>query len=143
MRPTLTAHELRVLELVSLGRTHQEIAAELTLTPKGVTPTVSRAIRKLGARNAPHAVLLACRAGLLDGRPQRHGDHAGFTAHQRRGETPCDACVQGELDYQAERRRIRRENATSGLLTASQSAHGAPVARPAPDPADGHTAAAT
>jgi DNA-binding CsgD family transcriptional regulator len=106
----LTAHELRVLELVSLGRTHQQIADELVMTTKGVTPTVNRAIRKLGATNAPHAVLLACRAGLLDGRPQRHGDHAGFVAHQRRREPPCDACTEGELDYQAERRDIRRQN---------------------------------
>lgn len=104
----LTDHELRVLRLVSLGRTHQEIADELVMTRKGLTTTVTRAIRKLGARNAAHAVLLACRAGLLDGRPQRHGDHAGFVAHTRRGEPPCDDCVGGELDYQAERRRTRQ-----------------------------------
>jgi DNA-binding CsgD family transcriptional regulator len=104
----LTDHELRVLAMVSLGRTHQEIAHDLVLTPKGVTPTVNRAIRKLGARNAPHAVLLACRAGILDGRPQRHGDHPGFAAHQRRGEEPCDACWDGEREYRARLRRQRQ-----------------------------------
>lgn len=105
----LTDHELHVLRLVSLGRTHQEIADELVMTRKGLTTTVTRAIRKLGARNAAHAVLLACRAGILDGRPRRHGDHAGFVAHTRRGEPPCDDCVDGELDYQAERRNTRRQ----------------------------------
>lgn len=106
----LTTHELRVLELVALGKTHQEIASDLVMTRKGVTPTVNRAIRKLGASNAPHAVLLACRAGILDGRPQqRHGDRPGFRAHERRGEEPCDECKAGEAAYRAEMRRKRRQ----------------------------------
>lgn len=106
--PSLTDHERRVLELVALGNTHEDIARELVMTAKGVTPTVNRAIRKLGASNAPHAVLLACRAGLLDGRPQRHGDHAGFAAHRYRGEEPCEACWEGERAYRTDRRAARK-----------------------------------
>lgn len=109
--PSLTDHEVRVLEFVALGHTHEQIARELVMTPKGVTPTVNRAVKKLGARNAPHAVLLACRAGLLDGRPQRHGDHAGFAAHRYRGEEPCEECWEGERAYRRERRAARKANA--------------------------------
>jgi DNA-binding CsgD family transcriptional regulator len=105
---SLTDHELRVLELVAHGHTHEDIAHQLFTTPKGITPTVNRAVKKLGAVNAPHAVLLACRAGLLDGRPRRHGDHAGFAAHQYRGEEPCEACWEGERAYRAERRAARK-----------------------------------
>jgi DNA-binding CsgD family transcriptional regulator len=102
-RPVLTEHQLHILTLVADGRTHAEIAAEMVLTPKGLTAAVNRAMTKLGARNAPHAVLLACRTGLLDGRPQRHGDHAGYEAHRRRGEDPklCETCVVGEREHKA------------------------------------------
>ncbi|MET8746361.1 helix-turn-helix transcriptional regulator [Streptomyces sp. NPDC004728] len=105
---SLTAHELRVLELVAHGHTHEDIAQQLFTTPKGITPTVNRAVRKLGAANAPHAVLLACRAGLLDGKPRRHGDHAGFAAHQYRGEEPCEACWAGERAYRRDRKAARK-----------------------------------
>ncbi|MER7053424.1 LuxR C-terminal-related transcriptional regulator [Streptomyces sp. NPDC000351] len=108
----LTDHELRVLRLVAQGSTHQEIADELVMTAKGVTPTVNRAIRKLGARNAPHAVHLAHLAGIL--RRERHGDHAGFTAHVRRGEDPwacTQGCPEGERAYRAGRRQQRKEAA--------------------------------
>lgn len=97
----LTEHQLRILRMVAAGRTHAQIAAELCLTPKGLTSGVNRVLAKLGASNAPHAVLLACRAGILDGRPQRHGDHAGYVAHVRRGEDPkdCPPCWAGERAY--------------------------------------------
>ncbi|WP_408059513.1 LuxR C-terminal-related transcriptional regulator [Streptomyces europaeiscabiei] len=108
--PSLTDHEVRVLEFVALGHTHEQIASQLVMTPKGVTPTVNRAVKKLGARNAPHAVFLACGAGILQpGR--RHGDHAGFAAHRYRGEEPCDACWEGERAYRRERRAARKANA--------------------------------
>lgn len=100
-RPELTEHQLRILALVADGHTHEQIARQLTLTPKGLTAAVNRAMAKLGARNAPHAVLLACRAGILDGRPQRHGDHAGYEAHRKRGEDPCEACRAGEREHRS------------------------------------------
>lgn len=104
--PSLTEHETRVLELVALGHTQQQIAQMLFITPKGVTPTVNRAVKKLGAQNATHAVYLACGAGILEpGR--RHGDHAGFAAHMYRGEDPCAACREGENAYRRGRRAAR------------------------------------
>ncbi|MEV6146377.1 helix-turn-helix transcriptional regulator [Streptomyces sp. NPDC051992] len=105
---SLTDHELQVLELVAHGHTHEDIARQLVITRKGITPTVNRAIRKLGATNAPHAVLLACRAGLLDGKPRRHGDHAGFAAHLYRGEKPCERCWEGERAYRRGRKTARK-----------------------------------
>jgi DNA-binding CsgD family transcriptional regulator len=106
--PRLAPRELETLTLVSQGLTHAEIGTLLVMTPKGVTATVNRAVAKLGARNAPHAVLLACQYGVLDGRPQRHGDHAGFAAHRYRGEEPCEACWEGERAYRRERRAARK-----------------------------------
>lgn len=104
---SLTAHEIRVLQLVALGHTHEQIAEQLVMTGKGVTPTVNRAMKKLGANNAPHAVFLACGAGILEpGR--RHGDHAGFAAHRYRDEEPCEACWEGEREYRRERRAARK-----------------------------------
>jgi hypothetical protein len=75
---------------------------------------MQRVLTKLGAASMPHAVLLACQAGLLDGRPRRHGDHAGFAAHIYRGETPCDDCIAGEKAYKADyraRRKAREQEA--------------------------------
>lgn len=110
----LAPRELLALRLVADGVTHAEAAEQLVMTPKGFTANVNRAIHKLRARNAAHAVLLACRAGLLDGRPQRHGDHAGYAAHVYRGEDPKQCllgCPQGELAYRAARRQARKEAA--------------------------------
>jgi hypothetical protein len=67
-------------------------------------------MRALGARTAPQAVLIACQLGLLDGRPQRHGDHAGYEAHRRRGENPKHCrlgCVEGERAHRAAMRAVK------------------------------------
>jgi hypothetical protein len=88
--------------------TRPRIAEQLRYSEPGVDKLMARVLDKLGAANAPHAVLLACRAGLLDGRPQRHGDHAGYVAHARRGEDPCDACDAGERAYRADLRANRK-----------------------------------
>lgn len=77
MRPatrktTLNDREREVLALVALGYSHKEIGEQLYTTRRGITAIVSRTMMKLGALNAPHAVLLACQAGLIDGRPKRH-----------------------------------------------------------------------
>lgn len=93
-RSELTALEREALELVAAGLTFLEIARRLGCGKSGARLRMQRAMRKLGAVSAPHAVLLACRAGLLDGKPQRHGDHAGYEAHRRRGENPKD-CPHG------------------------------------------------
>ncbi|WP_032761161.1 hypothetical protein, partial [Streptomyces alboviridis] len=72
-----------------------------------VSKMALRLARKLGANNITHAVYLAVAAGLLDP-ARRHGDHAGFVAHRRRGEEPCEACWDGERAYRRERRAARK-----------------------------------
>ncbi|MFE4818572.1 response regulator transcription factor [Streptomyces sp. NPDC056704] len=111
----MTPHQLTALNLASTGHTHKEIARELGIDEKSIGKLMTEIFRKLGAKSMPHAVLLACRAGLLDGKPQRHGDHAGFAAHRYRGEEPCDDCWAGERAYRAEQRQRRRQEAADGL----------------------------
>lgn len=102
--PLLTDNELAVLRGASEGDTYAVIASRLGLAEKSVGKIAFRLSRKLGAANITHAVLLACHAGILDGRPQRHGDHAGYAAHWYRGEEPCEACRRGERVYRNARR---------------------------------------
>ncbi|WP_331756313.1 helix-turn-helix transcriptional regulator (plasmid) [Streptomyces sp. NBC_01590] len=105
---SLTENELTVLQRAAQGETYAAIAKDLGYAEKSVTKMALRLNRKLGALNITHAVLLACRAGLLDGKPRRHGDHAGFAAHQYRGEEPCEACWGGERAYRNKRRAARK-----------------------------------
>jgi DNA-binding CsgD family transcriptional regulator len=107
--PSLTSNELAVLKRAANGDTYATIARDLGYQEKSVSKMAIRMARKLGANNITHAVLLACRAGVLDGRPrsQRHGDHSGYTQHQKRREEACAACKEGERVYQAERRAAR------------------------------------
>ncbi|MGW3321097.1 response regulator transcription factor [Streptomyces virginiae] len=103
--PALDPRERRVLELSAAGYTYERIAHELDIRRPSVAKLASQLLRSLGARSMPQAVLIACRAGILDGRrQQRHGDHAGFAAHKYRGEEPCDACWEGERAYRAAQR---------------------------------------
>ncbi|MFE3583725.1 response regulator transcription factor [Streptomyces vinaceus] len=102
-RPVLTERQYEVLQLVAAGRTYRQAARELGIGPAAVANRMEHAMRQLQASTPPHAVLLACQAGLLDGRPQRHGDHAGYEAHRKRGEDPklCEACVAGEREHRS------------------------------------------
>lgn len=86
------------------------IAARLRYSYGGTKDVSERVLRKLNARDMAHAVFIACRLGLLDGRRQRHGDHAGFAAHQRRGEDPwqCELCAAGERTYRHDLKAARR-----------------------------------
>ncbi|MGW3427987.1 LuxR C-terminal-related transcriptional regulator [Streptomyces melanosporofaciens] len=93
----LTEQELAVLRRMADGATARELAPELVMTASGAGSLMNRIVWKLGARNAPHAVHLAHSAGLL--RAERHGDHAGYAAHLRRGEPPCGPCRLGERAY--------------------------------------------
>ncbi|MGW9371147.1 response regulator transcription factor [Streptomyces xanthophaeus] len=104
----LCDREVQVLRGISEGRSYRAVAEELVLAHASVKNYAASAIKKLGARSQSHAVLLACRAGLLDGRPQRHGDHAGYEAHRRRGEDPKQCphgCWEGEQAHKAAIRR--------------------------------------
>jgi DNA-binding CsgD family transcriptional regulator len=112
----LTAHQLGILRRIAEGDAHAEIARDLSMTEKGLQAGVSRVLRKLGARNAPHAVHLAHQAGLLDSRPERHGDHAGFQRHVRAGEDPyaCEfGCPEGERAYRTLLRSARKVRASA------------------------------
>lgn len=135
----VTPHQLTALNLASTGHTHKEIARELGIDEKSIGKLMTEIFRKLGARSMPHAVLLACRAGLLDGKPQRHGDHAGFAAHRYRDEEPCDDCWAGERAYRAEQRQRRRQEATGGPQGAQGPVNGGPDALSAVRAADGRT----
>ncbi|MCR1785930.1 response regulator transcription factor [Nocardioides carbamazepini] len=61
---SLTAREHEVLRLVAAGRSNQEIADELVLSPLTAKTHVSRILAKLGARDRVHLVIAAYEAGL-------------------------------------------------------------------------------
>jgi two-component system response regulator DesR len=63
--PLLTQREQEVLELIALGATNREIAAQLYLSPHTVKEHSSSLYRKLEARNRAEAVVRAQRLGLL------------------------------------------------------------------------------
>lgn len=106
----LTSRQLHALQLAAQGLTQREMARELGIQTCSVAYLVSEILVRLGALNITHAVFLACRNGVLDPK-RRHGDHAGFIAHQRRGEDPwaCElGCPEGERAYRRERREARK-----------------------------------
>lgn len=106
--PSLTPRQTQVLQLASTGLSYYQIGRALGITENTVDVFIRQIFQRLGAQNLPHAVLLGCHAGVLDGRPQRHGDHAGFAAHKYRGEEPCEACREGERAYQRAQRAARK-----------------------------------
>ncbi|MGX1254132.1 DNA-binding CsgD family transcriptional regulator [Streptomyces ambofaciens] len=108
----LTQHQLEVLRRIAMGQSRAQIGKALGLTNGGVSSINRQILLKLGATSSAHAVHLAHLAGIL--RRERHGDHAGFTAHVRRGEDPwacTQGCPDGERAYRAERRQQRKEAA--------------------------------
>jgi DNA-binding NarL/FixJ family response regulator len=62
--PELTGRELEVLELVAAGRTNQEIADQLFVSPKTARNHVSAVLSKLGVSSRAEAVARARDAGL-------------------------------------------------------------------------------
>jgi DNA-binding NarL/FixJ family response regulator len=61
---SLTAREREVLRLVAVGRSNQEIADELVVSPLTAKTHVSRILAKMGARDRVHLVIAAYEAGL-------------------------------------------------------------------------------
>ena len=61
----LSPREREVLELAARGLTADGVAAELILSVETVRTHTRNAIRKLGARNRLHAVVIALRAGVI------------------------------------------------------------------------------
>ena len=62
--PALTDREREIVAWVATGRSNDEIAEELYLSPATVRTHVGRALTKLGARDRAQLVVLAVRAGL-------------------------------------------------------------------------------
>lgn len=102
---SLTENETAVLRGAADGETYAETARRIFLTDKSVSNVAARVMRKLGAKTMAQAVHLAHQEGLL--RRERHGDHAGYTAHLRRGEPPCGPCRLGERVYRNGKRAER------------------------------------
>jgi len=61
----LTEREREVMVLVAAGRSNDEIAAELFISPATAKTHVSRAMSKLGARDRAQLVVLAYESGLV------------------------------------------------------------------------------
>lgn len=132
--PLLTANELAVLRGASEGDTYAVIAARLGLAEKSVSKIAFRLARKLGARNITHAVWLACQTDVLEPK-RRHGDHAGYLQHRRRGEDACDACKAANGRYSGARKaqRRRRRDAPAAPDGTAAGPRGAPGARLSPE----------
>jgi len=60
----LTEREREIVALVATGRSNEEIAAELVVSPATVRTHVSRAMVKLGARDRAQLVVFAIQSGL-------------------------------------------------------------------------------
>jgi DNA-binding NarL/FixJ family response regulator len=61
----LTEREREVMALVAAGRSNDEIAAELYVSPATAKTHVSRAMSKLGARDRAQLVVMAYESGLV------------------------------------------------------------------------------
>jgi two-component system response regulator DesR len=64
-RNPFSSRELEVLGMLTEGRTTDQIAGMLFLSPATVRSYAESAMRKLDARNRPHLVAKALRMGLL------------------------------------------------------------------------------
>ena len=62
----LSPRELEVMTWIAAGYDYRQIADELTLSPTTVRTHLRNAMRKLHARNRPHAVAVAMHLGLID-----------------------------------------------------------------------------
>lgn len=61
----LTATEIQMLAVLAEGHTHERIAHEVGVTRYTVSTVLSDVYRRIGARNATHAVAIAIRTGLI------------------------------------------------------------------------------
>lgn len=65
----LTPREKEILQLITAGKTTQEIAAAFYITPGTVRVHIHAILQKLEARDRTQAVLLALQKGLIAGEP--------------------------------------------------------------------------
>lgn len=108
--PSLAPREVEFLQRLARGETIQQIARAWHYEESGARSIGDRLRKKLGAKTNTHAVFIAVQLRILDP-TRRHADHAGFMAHRRAGEEPCEACWEGERAYRRERRQARKSNA--------------------------------
>ena len=64
-RPTLTAREHQVVELIAVGMQNKEIGASLGITEETVQVHVKNILAKLGARDRTAAIGVAARRGII------------------------------------------------------------------------------
>jgi len=62
----LTPRQRAVLKLIAQGLTYKEVARRLHVEPCTVRTHLNDIHHRLGTTNAPHAVYVALRAGLID-----------------------------------------------------------------------------
>jgi DNA-binding CsgD family transcriptional regulator len=65
-RQPLSRRERQILTLIARGRTGEQIAAQLVISPETVQKHVHNAKRKLGAATRAHAIALALRYGEIE-----------------------------------------------------------------------------
>ncbi|WP_369214420.1 LuxR C-terminal-related transcriptional regulator [Streptomyces flavofungini] len=111
----LPPRELEVLKLVAGGFTHKEIGERLGITHKGVTATFNRALLRLGALNAPHAVHLAVQEGILPGRARRRPGPARQPLTERQALVLVAAADGASLTAVAARLGTTRQQIASSL----------------------------
>lgn len=107
--PVLTPLQQQILQQLIEGHDQEAIAYIVQRSPANVCKQLQKMKEAFGAFSNAQLVHLAYQRHVLEAPPkQRHGDHAGFAAHQRRGEEPCQACRAGESVYRAERHAARK-----------------------------------
>ena len=62
----LTPRQRAVLKLIARGLCHKRVAQRLNVEPSTVRTHLNDIHHRLGTENAPHAVYVALRAGLID-----------------------------------------------------------------------------
>ncbi|MEU5900620.1 helix-turn-helix domain-containing protein [Streptomyces venezuelae] len=118
MKPTLTARELKVLELIATGFTYAEIAEQLSIGVDGAKGAASRMMMRLGALNAPHAVYLATQAGILKRRRGRPSGPPRQPLTARQAQVLTTAADGASLTVVARRLNSTREQVAARLAEA-------------------------
>jgi DNA-binding NarL/FixJ family response regulator len=70
--PNLSPRELEILALLAEGKTQQQIAETLVISPKTVATHIQHLLSKLGVHSRAQAVAIAFRLGLVEGDVNGH-----------------------------------------------------------------------
>lgn len=118
----LTERQTRVLWLLSMGYTREDIIKETEETPGTVKSSCARIFRQLGATTAAQAVRNGLLGGLI-GPYADCGSLAAYRRHIKREEATCPACKRGnrervEAEAALQNRRVQLTRAEVRLLQA-------------------------